>query len=240
MSISLRRWLNRFVLALGTVCLLAVPASTMAATYEDYLVRSLQLLRDLLPSLRGAQVLITCNSELSDRDPLAGMSEIQISLYRSYPQVRSPREDLLGADVRFNPHTDLLRSVWIAGPFVSDRVDRLRKEAETHPEWTDAQVVAALKGAGARYGPDNRAEFLRIVPLKALETEAGRLELVSAEFLVRYGWADPWESQLNNIALVWRVEAKGSDSLKGHQTKCTMWFDPFGGRVTRLDIDVPE
>jgi hypothetical protein len=52
-------------------------------------------------------------------------------------------------------------------------VSRFAKEVDAHPEWTDAQVVKALKIAGAKFGPDDHAAFLAALPLIALEPLTG-------------------------------------------------------------------
>jgi hypothetical protein len=33
-----------------------------------------------------------------------------------------------------------------------------------NPKWSDARAVRALKEAGARFGPDDKAEFEKVIP----------------------------------------------------------------------------
>jgi hypothetical protein len=123
------------------------------------------------------------------------------------------------------------------GPVHLGRVDRLAKEVEAHPEWPDAQVVAALNAAGARFGPDHRAEFLRALPLKALEPLTGPLEVVSAKFGVRFDRVA--EDEPPKADLSWDVEAKWHSQDRRYEADCSLTFEPFEGALTRLRFRSP-
>src|SRR5262249_34671508 len=141
------------------------------------------------------------------------MSRFTIVLYEHpYPVVvtnRPPapqRDPLLWARFQFNLQTQELLLLTIGGPFVDERRQKLSEEVDQNPQWSDERVVQELKRAGAKFGPNDREEFLRELPLKNLEPFTGRLEVVSADFNIR---SEPFDDDVKPEALLsWRVEAK--------------------------------
>jgi hypothetical protein len=73
----------------------------------------------------------------------------------------------------------------------------IQKLVESHPEWSEAQAFAALKKAGARYGPANKDEFVKAIRLEKYEAFLGHFTVRSAEF---GGLAEPHEG---SFALLW-------------------------------------
>jgi len=67
------------------------------------------------------------------------------------------------------------------GAAINDHVtdNRMYQLLHGHPEITDTQVVATLKQAGMKYGPDDKEGFVKNLPLKKLERFLGKLELLS-------------------------------------------------------------
>ena len=45
------------------------------------------------------------------------------------------------------------------GPAADSRRRKFAERVDKHPEWSDAQITAFLKDAGARFAPEHRAEF---------------------------------------------------------------------------------
>lgn len=142
---------------------------------------------------------------------------------------------MLGGRFQFDNQTKQLRLVWVSGPFIEDRVDKVRKGVDEHPEWPDARAVEALKAAGAKFGPDDRAELLRALPLKKLEPFTGSLEAVSAEFVVRLTYQD----EKPEAPLQWRVEAKWHSEDGQYEADCSLSLEPFEGFLVSFRLKSP-
>ncbi len=243
-----RLHLTRCILATAALSVLCVPASTDATRPDDYVPRSVQLLRSLYPGLasaypRGVHVEIEVEQDLFSLplDPDAVYpSEIHLyaSNYACDAEPKDPRcaehpAPVLVSRFQFLAAGKGLRLLWAWGPFVDGRLDKLKEDLDKHPEWPDARVVEALKGAGAKFGPDDKAEFLRALPLKGLEPCTGRLEVVSAEFRVRLG---PVEGEKPKANLTWRVLAKAYSPDGRYEMDCSMTFEPFDGALMDFNI----
>jgi hypothetical protein len=172
----------------------------------------------------------TCSTGRSGPD---AVNPLEIHLYEAYTKPWNPTysehpDPTLTSRFQFDTERkDLIRlSVW--GPFLTSRLDKLKKEVDKHPDWPDARVVEALKSAGAKFGPDDRAEFVRTLPLKELEPLTGRLEVVSAEFRVRF---TPAEGNRPGSDLRWSVEAKWHSPDGRHEADCLLILEPFEGAL---------
>jgi len=111
----------------------------------------------------------------------------------------------------------------LRGTFVTARVNDLEEEITKHPEWSDARITAALNEAGAKYGPDHKAEFLRALPIKELAPfVSGELKVGETEFDERF---------MGQGFITWTVQAKWH-SPDGREADCTLMFEPFEGRLT--------
>jgi hypothetical protein len=232
-------------LAIAALSLLCASASTGATKPGDYAARAIQLLRSLYPGLksaypRGVHVEIEDGQDLFNRpvDDLDTIYPSEIHLYSSNleplnPQYSDHPEPILVSRFGFLGEGKGLRLLWVSGPFVDGRLGKLKKDLDKHPEWPDARVVEALKGAGAKFGPDDKAELMRALPLKELEPCTGRLEIVSAEFRVRLG---PVEGEKPKANLTWRVLAKAYSPDGRYETDCSMTLEPFDGALMEYNI----
>jgi len=81
---------------------------------------------------------------------------------------------------------------------------QIRRRGGRHREWSDEEVVKAMNEAGAKFGPEHKAELLRALPLEGLAPfMGGEIEVVSAEFRARLlGSREP--------ALIWWVRPIGT------------------------------
>ena len=78
----------------------------------------------------------------------------------------SKSSDFLSMDVTFGKKYPV--SVFGAGgSFVHAKSEPVEKQIAAHPEWNDHQRLETLRLAGPRFGPENKAEFLRAVPADA-------------------------------------------------------------------------
>jgi hypothetical protein len=102
-----------------------------------------------------------------------------------------------------------------------------------HPTWSDAQVVAALAAAGAKFGPDQKTEFLRALPIEDLKPFiGGQLEVTSADFFLRLQSLDGESEEVDPF---WHVGAKWHGT-GGREKQCLMNFEPFEGGITSLQL----
>jgi len=104
------------------------------------------------------------------------------------------------------------------GPFINDRTgdNEVYEIVRAHPELTYAQVVATMKQHGTKYGPDDKEQLLRDLPLKQLEPFLGRLQVVSASCPQMdrgpnpVPWVDRWLSPDWTV----KVDATTKDGVK--------------------------
>jgi hypothetical protein len=128
----------------------------------------------------------------------------------------------------------------------------LLKTVNAHPEWTDAQALAALDQAGAKFGPSKKEEFIRNLPISKLGLFIGEFSIQSVEFealsetnaveLARIGIKPPGGDPSAPIALhqgdsfarlQWVVRAKTS-STSGVVVDYLLQFEPIRGQLLGL------
>ena len=104
----------------------------------------------------------------------------------------------------------------------------------SHPEMTDSEVTAALKNAGAKYGPLDESDLIQNLPIAALEPFLGKIQVLSVDF-------QPLLKNRNNVATwpEWRVTAK---ARQGGATEDTyeLRFDQFRGDLISLRLIAPR
>lgn len=211
---------NRRVLTL--IALTVVCAATLAGEprRDDYIVRAIQFLHVLFPALKGTQAVIW-DRRFLERQPnpdVINRFEIQLGFSR---QQESP----LGADFAFDDDTHDMRSVMMLGTLVLGREHRLEEEVDQHPEWSEQQIVARLKAAGAKFGPDDREAFRRSLPLQQLEPLVGRLEVMDYSFSIRT------DSDQPVAGIGWSVHAKCYSTDGKFETDSILLFEPFEGTL---------
>jgi len=97
-----------------------------------------------------------------------------------------------------------------------------------HPEWTDEQDLEAARKLGMRFGPEKKAELLRILPLKELSSVYGPLQITEAEFRVT-GKKEPESSFAD---LHWYVTAKHVGAPQKLQLQILV--EPFHGKIVAI------
>lgn len=118
------------------------------------------------------------------------------------------------------------------GPVVNeDRIKRITDEVDSHPEWSDADVLSALSKAGARFGPSAKKELLDQVPIKGLSVLMGDIDVESAEFKIRD--ASQMREHLPSASLVWVV--KVSTRNNNRKLAYQVMLEPFDGKVTWIE-----
>jgi hypothetical protein len=104
----------------------------------------------------------------------------------------------------------------------------------SHPEMSDAEVLAALKNAGAKYGPNDQDEFVKHAPIAALEPFLGKLQVLSVSYA-------PLFENRNNVAEwpKWTIKVKATRD-DGADAFYELSFEQFRGELRSLHLIQPE
>lgn len=153
-----------------------------------------------------------------------GGIEIELPLYLQFTFVRSAIGGKAGTVVGRE------LSCWPLD-FINQKASKQIHEAaeviNANPEWTDEQDLEAARKFGLRFGPDKKADLLRILPLQGLSSIYGPLEVTEAGFRT----ATPKEPGSYFTDLHWYVTAK---RLNAPQKKVQITVEPFHGKITAL------
>ncbi len=239
MSISTRNRRSRNASILAVLCALGAQGAATDTRSDDYVLRARQFLRALYPGLDGRLRPVIIGNRLRDttvRQPdvmnvfTMELHDFEIGINGGAPTTCWSSDPSLSARFGFDWQTEnkeLYRfSAW--GAAIDGPVESFVKEVDKHPEWSDARVAAAMDQAGAKFGPDHKAEFLRAFPHEQLKPfVGGDLEVVSAEFYVR--------GTCNGCSPAWVVQAKWH-SLDGQDSDCTLAFEPFQGNLQMISL----
>jgi hypothetical protein len=95
-----------------------------------------------------------------------------------------------------------------------------------HPEWTDEQDLEAAIKLGMRFGPDKKADLLRVFPLKELSSIYGPIQITEASFRV----AGPKEPETSFADLHWLITAKRAGTEKTLQ----IMVEPFHWKIISI------
>lgn len=248
MSTSLLRLATSYALAIAVLCPLDGQSLTGSRTV-DYGPRAMQVLRDLFPGLKNNHVVVDYSFAFEEAETNTP-NYFQFYLHKQYespgPDGRDWRlhmDPLFTSRIQFNVHSSgfpyikdgQLMTVMNSGPFIDGRLDELRKELDAHHKWSNAQFVAKLKAAGAKFGPNDRDALLRALPLKVLEPYTGRLEPVDIAFDIRND-----HTPAHDLDLTWRVETKWHSDDGRFEARYFLYFEPFEGALTSLDFRWPR
>jgi hypothetical protein len=99
---------------------------------------------------------------------------------------------------------------------------------------SDAEVAVALKKSGAKFGPMDKDEFVKSLPLAALKPFLGKLQVLTVGF-------SPLQKNRNNVATWpdWRVKTKAPRD-DGTEETYELMFDQFRGDLISLRLVVPD
>lgn len=111
---------------------------------------------------------------------------------------RHPKQEL-ETGFRFDNH-DRLVSFGAHGPAVGnpEALNKVTAQMRTHPEMTDSEIIAALKKAGAKYGPNDKELLLKNFPYTKLGRFLGNIRILSVDYTQPFpmsreiGPENPW------------------------------------------------
>jgi hypothetical protein len=223
-----------------TLSVFCARVAISATSPDDYVARARQLLRALYPGLSGRLRPVIIGKRLVDpafQSPDT-MNTFTMLLYdfqlglTGEPEKNAWCEDPpVSAVFGFNWLTENkeLHTLEVRGPVIRGAAEKFAAEVAKGKDWSDEQIAAALKEAGAKFGPDRKAEFLRSFPRAELRPfMAGDLEVVSAEFYFEHNpqmQLPPW----------WLVQAKWH-AFDGRESDCSLVFEPFHGYLTSISL----
>jgi hypothetical protein len=194
----------------------------------------------LYPELEGKKLVIGYRATFDfDSDTEACPNEFAVDV------TPAPRPPIAGyistGPKKRSPDVDLRAGFWLdkkgriwmytadgTWPLNSEKNKAISEIVDSHPQWTDKQVIDQLKAAGARFGPDDKEALLNQLPIERLTPFLGRLRITTAEFHVRHEQDDTPLPLLS-----WDVEIEGVTSSAEHFSYY-MVLEPFNGRVVLL------
>ena len=236
MSISTPNRHGRIAIILIALCAFSASANDNTRP-DDYVARARQFLRALYPDLSGELRPVIIGHRLRDRGYKVpdSMNLFTMLLYDfdlglgGEPMITDWSSPAVTAVFGFDWQTEKkeLHHLTVKGPAIEGPVEKFAAEAAKHDDWSEAMVSAALKEAGARFGPDQKAEFLAAFPREELKPfMGGDLNVVSAAF--RFD-----RSSRLRIPPYWVVLAKWH-ALDGRESDCTLAFEPIHGYITMI------
>jgi hypothetical protein len=208
---------------------------------EPVLTRARDFLQVLYPEFFGRNLFLNVSITQGIDDSWRQVNAIGFDVMRYNPlsermlnppvdpktgkRLAPPENTLLRGQVWFN-REGWLHQFEASGEAVRDKQNQeVHQLIESHPEWSEAEALKALKQAGAQYGPQEKDQFLQAIHLEKLEPFMGHLEIKAAEF---EGLTEPHQG--NFAVLSWRVELEAG-LPSGKRSIYILWFEPFEGRL---------
>lgn len=118
----------------------------------------------------------------------------------------------------------------------ASKMSAFDKELQTHQQWTQTDIAAALTAAGAKFGPDKEKEFRATLPavLKMLEKAFGPMRVnkvisIKPSFLTLPS-KDP---SLFGWPAYWRVS---TILVQNRKERLVLYFEPFEGQLQSLFV----
>jgi hypothetical protein len=237
---------NAFGCSLICIFLLSVAASTFSqrkipVNQETILTFAHDLVQVFYPELLdNKHRLSLCVTTPGD----ASWLELGGVYFTVTPAEVYPLRKLISSHPQTTDHVVLGGSIWLppmeygrvqemhaySDAVHEQQVEDLRQLVESHPDWSNAQAVNALKQAGARFGPDDKEAFVNSLPLDKAERFLGKLKITLVEF--NYPDRDR-TGHFAAPALDWTVQAE-AELPDGTHPRYGLRFEPFEGKLTSL------
>ena len=215
-------WQSNFALVLALSLLGATPRGT--AERLDEHIRAVSLVKAAYPSLanQGLVFKVSQHRWRGFDDPMTQPSELLVAVgKRSADGSVSP---VLSVLVVFKADETLydLRAVQSDAFLNGQRIEALGKMIEEHQDWSAKDVAAATSAAGARFGPEQRADLERELDaqFRRIETVLGRIRRESPYFAT------------DDRAPMWQVRLTAQTLAGPRRYQAT--FEPFEGKLRAL------
>jgi len=196
-----------------------------------------EILRALYPELTGKNYIMSVTTFGSFDMPWTSMPPFNVEIGRmemGHMEIVGPgksseateRHPIVTAHFEFG-RDNILDEVYFRSPKAALEIenDRIRKQVDFHQGWTDKEVAEALKEAGAKFGPNQGAELLRVVPLNVLEPFIGSMHIDSTEFRLRH------QQKPRSLAQLYWVIVGHADPGDEHAVEWEILCEPFEGKV---------
>ena len=172
----------------------------------------------------GCRLSLTIATGLDSDWP--GVGTVRLAVYPA--ESARPAPPLLEGRFDAIPGSEL---VHFEGELVSDAaMEAVRREAESHPEWTERELQSLLRRAGAEF-PGERESFIRHLNIDRFAPLLGTLEVINVEFLWRGPTDLPESQRMVAMHRVVRVRATAAAPGSGGYL---LTFEPMHGRLTSL------
>ncbi|HSC08397.1 MAG TPA: hypothetical protein VLD59_16345 [Steroidobacteraceae bacterium] len=191
-----------------------------------------RLMRAAYPELEGQQLKVLVNVDTEYDSDWRRFGIVGVSVTRGgeklEPTLEGQANQFLGGFFILQPQEGYIQSAVFNGQHVNTRVMRDIADAlEAHPEWSDEDVLSALKRADARYGPDRRAEFLQQLKIERFVPVFGTVLNVQQQF--------EWQPSKNPVARDavpprWTVSLQVLD-IRQRRMCYNLTFEPIAGRL---------
>src|SRR6266481_1819989 len=237
------------IVIIATLCTLSVFGQSQNWGTFDRLLVTQEFLNAIYPDLKHYEGLLmlravefhtaTGQGNVADLVPCKPGSGIVSSPNSAPGQVPLPHcgdgrflssaSDFLTMDVTFGIK-DPIRAFAATGGFVRSKSAPVEKQIAAHPEWNEQQGVNALRHGNPRFVPDNKTEFLKVVPADAIFKFTGcRLQLDSAEF---HAFRQEGEGHSARGTVEWRVSGHRRFERTNEEDPCVARFEPFDAKLT--------
>ena len=188
-----------------------------------------ETLRALHPELTGKGYFMSITTFGSFDVPWTSIPPFDVDIGRTETGYMEIPHPVLNAHFQFGPD-NILDDVSFRSPKAALEIknDQIRKQVDSHQSWSDKEIAEALKEAGARFGPNEGAELLRVVPLNVLEPFIGSMHIDSTEFRLRY------QQKPKSLAELYWVIVGHADVGAGHAVEWSIICEPFEGKIVSI------
>lgn len=115
------------------------------------------------------------------------------------------------------------------GELVGAELRAVQQDIQSHPNWTQEEILAHLRTKRPRFGPDSRDALIKSIPTEAIRQFTGcRLQPKDSLFMP----ANPKAAE-GDWGLTWRVPGQHVEGRR--EVPCLAYFEPFEGKLLRLD-----
>lgn len=219
----------------------ALPGSDARAAEPDPFAAVSALIRVFFPELRRPDLYLRLSAARAVQRPwsvLEFVREFTFQVAASSDLADTPRqagetEQLLVGVANFEDYGEL-RSTYIHG-----RVNHFEQWTNLceliggHPEWTDAQVAAAMKQAGVKYGSGDDKRFRATLPSARdlREVLGGVAQIDEIRFDTR---AETGLANVTRGVATWTVSIKVATAARPDGVTYYAMFEPFDGKLRAL------